>query len=107
MSGDLPYLASELPAAPGDSDQKIVYIYLLDASLKEEAERALTEEYGYDFLAGREVRVLEGDYSMDHLDAWYRTIVSVASQVPGLAWTDLDERKNRNCLVERVGGYPY
>ena len=57
MSGDLPYLASELPAAPGDSDQKIVYIYLLDASLKEEAERALTEEYGYDFLAGREVRV--------------------------------------------------
>ena len=46
-----------------------MYIYLLDASLKEEAERALTEEYGSDFLAGREVRVLEGDYSMDHLDA--------------------------------------
>ena len=91
-------IAEQVPGFGGafrDSDQKIVYIYLLDASLKEEAERALTEEYGYDFLAGREVRVLEGDYSMDHLDAWYRTIVSVASQVPGLAWTDLDERKNR------------
>ena len=53
-----------------DSDQNIVYLYLQDASMKAEAERALTEEFGPDFLAGREVRVLEGDYSMDHLDAW-------------------------------------
>ena len=91
-------IAERVPGFGGafrDSDQRVVYIYLQDASLKEEAERALTEEFGSDFLAGREVRVLEGDYSMDHLDAWYRTIVSVASQVPGLAWTDLDERKNR------------
>ena len=98
-------IAERVPGFGGafrDSDQKVVYIYLQDASLKEEAERALTEEFGSDFLAGREVRVLEGDYSMDHLDTWYRTIVSVASQVPGLAWTDLDERKNR---IE-IGMYP-
>ena len=78
-----------------DSSQNIVYIYLQDASVQEEAERALTEEFGPDFLAGREVRVLEGDYSMDHLDAWYKTLKEVVWQVPGIAWTNLSGKKNR------------
>ncbi len=82
-----------------DSDQNIVYIYLQDASMKAEAERALTEEFGPDFLAGREVRVLEGDYSMDHLDAWHRTLSGAISQVPGIVYTDLDEGKNRIEIV--------
>ena len=85
-----------------DSDQNIVYIYLQDASMKAEAERALTEEFGPDFLAGREVRVLEGDYSMDHLDAWHRTLSGAIYQVPGIVYTDLDEVKNR---IE-IGMYP-
>ena len=85
-----------------DSGQNIVYIYLQDASMQEEAERALTEEFGPDFLAGREVRVLKGEYSMDHLDAWYRTLSRVVWQISGLAWTDLDEGKNR---IE-IGMYP-
>ena len=82
-----------------DSDQNIVYIYLQDASMKAEAERALTEEFGPDFLAGREVRVLEGDYGMDHLDAWHRTLSGAISQVPGIVYTDLDEGKNRIEIV--------
>ena len=82
-----------------DSDQNIVYLYLQDASMKAEAERALTEEFGPDFLAGREVRVLEGDYSMDHLDAWHRTLSGAISQVPGIVYTDLDEGKNRIEIV--------
>ena len=82
-----------------DSDQNIVYIYLQDASMKAEAERALTEEFGPDFLAGREVRVLEGGYSMDHLDAWHRTLSGAISQVPGIVYTDLDEGKNRIEIV--------
>ena len=82
-----------------DSDQNIVYIYLQDASMKAEAERALTEEFGPDFLAGREVRVPEGDYSMDHLDAWHRTLSGAISQVPGIVYTDLDEGKNRIEIV--------
>ena len=102
-------IAERVPGFGGafrDSDRKVVYIYLQDASLREEAERALTEEFGSDFLAGREVRVLEGDYSMDHLDAWYRTISGVISQVPGIVYTDLDEGKNRIEIVmyPRRGG---
>ena len=102
-------IAGRVPGFGGafrDSDQKVVYIYLQDASMQEEAERALTEEFGPDFLAGREVRVLEGDYSMDHLDAWYRTISGVISQVPGIVYTDLDEGKNRIEIVmyPRRGG---
>ena len=102
-------IAERVPGFGGafrDSDQKVVYIYLQDASLKEEAERALEEEFGSDFLAGREVRVLEGDYSMDHLNAWYRTLSGTISQVPGIAYTDLDEGKNRIEIVmyPRRGG---
>ena len=98
-------IAERVPGFGGafrDTDRNIVYIYLQDASMKAEAERALTEEFGPDFLAGREVRVLEGDYSMDHLDAWYRTLSGAVSQVPGIVYTDLDEVKNR---IE-IGMYP-
>ncbi len=91
-------IAEQVPGFGGafrDSDQKVVYIYLQDASLKEEAERALTEEFGSDFLAGREVRVLEGDYSMDHLASWYESVKDVVWQVPGISWSNLSERENR------------
>ena len=98
-------IAERVPGFGGafrDPDQNIVYIYLQDASMQEEAERALNEEFGPDFLSGREVRVLKGEYSMDHLNAWYRTVSGVVWHIPGLAWTDLDERKNR---IE-IGMYP-
>ena len=91
-------IAERVPGFGGafrDSDQNIVYIYLQDASMQEEAERALTEEFGPDFLAGREVQVLKGEYSMDHLDAWYRTLSGAIFQVPGIVYTDLDEGRNR------------
>ena len=95
-------IAEQVPGFGGafqDPDQNIVYIYLQDASMQKEAEQALTEEFGSDFLAGREVRVLEGNYSMDHLNAWYRTLSGAISQVPGIAYTDLDEGKNRIEIV--------
>ena len=102
-------IAERVPGFGGafrDTDRNIVYIYLQDASMQEEAERALTEEFGSDFLAGREVQVLKGDYSMDHLDAWYRTLSGAISQVPGIVYTDLDEGKNRIEIVmyPRRGG---
>ena len=89
-----------------DSDQNIVYIYVQDASMQEEAERALTEEFGPDFLAGREVQVLKGEYSMDHLDAWYRTLSGAISQVPGILYTDLDEGRtaSRSSCTHGAGG---
>ena len=95
-------IAERVPGFGGaflDPDQNIVYIYLQDASMQEEAERALTEEFGPEFLAGREVQVLKGEYSMDHLDAWYRTLSGAISQVPGIVYTDLDEGKNRIEIV--------
>ena len=98
-------IAERVPGFGGafrDSSQNIVYIYLQDASMQEEAERALTDVFGPDFLEGREVQVLEGEYSMDHLAAWYKSVMNVAWQVPGISWSDLDERKNR---IE-IGMYP-
>ena len=98
-------IAERVPGFGGafrDSSHNIVYIYLQDASMQEEAERALTKEFGPDFFKGREVQVLEGEYSMDHLAAWYESVKDVAWQVPGISWSDLDEGKNR---IE-IGMYP-
>ena len=95
-------IAEQVPGFGGafrDPDQNVVYIYLQDSSMQEEAEQALTEEFGPDFLAGREVQVLKGEYSMDHLDAWYRALLGAISQVPGILYTDLDEGKNRIEIV--------
>ena len=50
--------------------------------MQEEAESVLTEVFGPDFLAGREVRVLQSEYSMAHLDARYKTLRGVVSQGP-------------------------
>ena len=102
-------IAERVPGFGGafrDSDQNIVYIYVQDASMQEEAERALTEEFGPDFLAGREVQVLKGEYSMDHLDAWYRTLSGAISQVPGILYTDLDEGRtaSRSSCTHGAGG---
>ena len=98
-------IAERVPGFGGafrDSDQKIVYIYLQDASMQEEAERALTEEFGPDFLAGSEVQVLKGEYSMDHLAEWYESLTDAIWQVPGISSSDLDESENR---IE-IGMYP-
>ena len=91
-------IAERVPGFGGvflDPRQDIVYIYLQDPSMEERAESVLTEVYGPDFFAGREVRVLEGEYSMAHLNAWYKTLRDVVWQVPGIAGTDLNERINR------------
>ena len=95
-------IADRVPGFGGvfrDSITNIVYIYLQDASMLEEAERVLTEEFGADFLEGSEVRVLEGDYSMAHLADWNRALNEVIWQVPGITLTDLDEGKNRIEIV--------
>ena len=91
-------IAEQVPGFGGvflDQRQNIVYIYLQDASMQEEAEIVLTEVYGPDFLTGREVQVLEGEYSMAHLNTWYRALCDVVWQVRGISGTDLDERRNR------------
>lgn len=74
---------------------RIVYIYLQDASLQEEAERVLTEVLGPEFLAGSEIRVLEGEYTMAHLDKWYYRMRGISRQVLGISLTGVSERKNR------------
>ena len=91
-------IADRVPGFGGafrDSGRNIVYIYLQDASMLEEAKRVLTEEFGADFLEGNEVEVLEGEYSMAHLAAWYRDLRNVIFEDPGIVFTDLDERRNR------------
>ena len=98
-------IAERVPGFGGafrDSSQNIVYIYLQDASMQEDAERALTEKFGPGFLADREVQVLEVEYSMDNLAVWYEGVKDVVWQIPGISWSVLSERTNR---IE-IGMYP-
>ncbi len=91
-------IAERVPGFGGvflDPDQGVVYVYLQDAAMQERAERVLADVFGSDLLENREVRVLQGDYSMTHLDAWYRKLGDVIWQVPGVMMTDLDEKANR------------
>ncbi len=91
-------IAERVPGFGGvflDRDQGVVYVYLQDAAMQERAERVLADVFGSDLLENREVRVLQGDYSMTHLDAWYRKLGDVIWQVPGVMMTDLDEKANR------------
>ena len=44
----------------------------------------------------------EAEYSEADLARWYERLVDITWQVPGIAWTDLDERTNR---IE-IGVYP-
>ena len=91
-------IAEQVPGFGGvflDRDQGVVYIYLQDAAMQERAESVLADVFDPDLLENREVRVLQGDYSMTHLDAWYSKLRDVVWQVPGVMMTDLDERVNR------------
>ena len=91
-------IAERVPGFGGvflDPDQGVVYIYLRDAAMQEKAESVLADVLGPDLLENREVRVLQGDYGMTHLDAWYRKLGDVIWQVPGVMMTDLDESINR------------
>ena len=99
------WTAERVPGFGGvylDPGKDIVYIYLQDASTQEVAEAVLTDAFGSDLLEGREVRVLEGEYSMIHLEAWYQTLMGAEHRVPGIAWTDVNTHRNR---IE-IGMYP-
>ena len=99
------WTAERVPGFGGiflDTSRSTVYIYLQDASTREVAEAVLTDAFGSDLLEGREVRVLEGEYSMPHLEAWYQTLMGAEHRVPGIAWTDVNTHTSR---IE-IGMYP-
>ncbi|MBI4497462.1 MAG: hypothetical protein HY689_06155 [Chloroflexi bacterium] len=77
-------------------DNRIAYVYLLDPSQQEAADRAARALLGS--RAIREVRVLQGRYTMGQLSAWYNRMRDTVWSVKGLVWTDLDERNNRIAL---------
>ena len=77
------------------SGQSIVYIYLQDPSVQEDAERVVSEVLGPEFLAGRKVQVLQGEYRTAHLEAWYSALIDVVWQDPAVFSTALDETSNR------------
>ena len=78
-----------------DSGRNIVYIYLQDPSMQEDAERVVGEVLGPDFLAGRKLQVLQGEYRTSHLEAWYSALIDVVWQDPAVFSTVLDETSNR------------
>ena len=61
-----------------------------------------TSESAPGLVAGSEIRVLEGEYSVNHLATIYGRMREFVYQVPGISWTSLNEGKNR---IE-IGMYP-
>ena len=77
-------------------DRGSFYVYMLDVSQQQEARRALemilwTERVARDV---REVRVVEGQYSMSQLSHWYY-LARRMSHTEGRVMSDLVESKNR------------
>jgi hypothetical protein len=99
MDDQLAEIAGDVPGFGGmfldPQDNSILYTYLLDPSQKEEAEQAISRVFGPDVTAGREVRVLQGQYSIGQLKAWYDPMYKAVLALPGVTATDLDEGNNR------------
>jgi len=72
----------------------IVYIYLTDLSKQNDVELAIAEVLNDDRLAGKRVKVLQGQYGWLQLKDWHERMISVLS-LPGVILTDIDESKNR------------
>lgn len=77
----------------------IAYVYMLDTSQQQEARRALEMLVGAERVSQeiREIRVLQGQYSMAQLSQWYALWHALRASVliDGIYWTDLAEGKNR------------
>lgn len=72
----------------------VLYIYLTDLNKQNDVELAITEVLSDDRLAGKKIKVLQGQYSWLQLNDWYGRLNPVLS-VSGVILTDIDERKNR------------
>jgi hypothetical protein len=57
-------------------DHRIAYVYMLDLSQQEEARRALEMVLGAKRVM-REIRLLQGQYSMAQLSQWYGSVKSL------------------------------
>ena len=68
-------------------------LYLTDPSWQQEAETAIKEVFGAEYLKHR-VKVLQGTYDFRELKAWHERMMDVLS-IPRVTMTDIDESKNR------------
>lgn len=93
-------------------DNGIVYVYMLDPSQQEEAERAAKNSLDPDlFKRVRQVRVLQGQYSFIQLREWYDRFnqEGTVPNIPELTMSGIDKGKNRiaigvdnNIYIEKV-----
>ncbi len=91
-------------------DNSILYVYSLSPERVREASAAITEIFGPKAVSGREVRVIQAQYSMTQLTEWYKPMshavrakVGGKKAVPGLVGTSIRESENRLFIgVENV-----
>lgn len=92
-------LAQRVPAYGGMFfDNSILYVYLTDLAQEKAVKEAIREMFGPRWLElykyPDEIRVLQGQYSYLQLKTWYDCVRDWIP-IPGVIWTDLDERINR------------
>lgn len=78
-----------------DNNNDIMYVGLLDPARKAEAVRALAEVFGPERSSPREVRAVEAQFSFLVLKSWYEKLAPAVLALPGVALTDIDEKRNR------------
>jgi hypothetical protein len=78
------------------TNNDIMYVYLTDASSELDAKQAIQTVLGASaFPPGRQIHVLEAQYSMRDLKAWYSLLLPAVWRIPSVVRTDLAEHLNR------------
>lgn len=71
-----------------------LYVYLLDPTQKEQAEAAIRDIFGSEYICPEGIRVLQGQYSFIQLKEW-KDRMSALWAIPGIVFIDIDDANNR------------
>ena len=88
-------LATRVPAFGGMFlEGQNLKVYLTDHNQKAAAEQAIAAVFGRERIPTGGVQALKGDYGFHQLQGWF-TRIGALFNIPGVVYTDIDERVNR------------
>ncbi len=97
-------VATQVPGFGGMYlEGNILKVYLTDPTLMVSAGSVITSVFGADRIPAGGIQVIRGNYGFHQLSAWSNKLGAVFN-IPGVVYTDIDERANRLTVgVENQG----
>jgi len=97
-------VATQVPGFGGMYlEGNILKVYLTDPTLMVSAGSVITSVFGADRIPAGGIQVIRGNYGFHQLLAWFNKL-GVVFNIPGVVYTDIDERANRLTVgVENQG----